>query len=72
MIKTFIINPGQRPTDDQIKEVLEAKKQPITFDEDFPEMSPQCIKLSKVQLCKETEEKPNNIQPCFCRAFLYR
>ena len=43
MTKTFIIKPGQRPTDDQIREVLEAKKQPITFDEDSPEMSPAKI-----------------------------
>ena len=47
MTKTFIINPGQRPTDDQIKEVLEAKKQPITFDEDSPEMSPAMYKAFK-------------------------
>ena len=47
MTKTFTIKPGQRPTDDQIREVLEAKKQPITFDEDSPEMSLAMFKAFK-------------------------
>ena len=38
MIKTFTIEPGQCPTEEQIKEVEEAKKYPITFDEDCEEL----------------------------------
>lgn len=57
MIKTFIINPGQRPTDDQIKEVLVAKKQPITFDEDFPEMSPAMYKAFKSAVVQRNRRK---------------
>ena len=47
MTKTFTIKPGQRPTDEQRREVLEAKKQPIIFDEDSPEMSPAMFKAFK-------------------------
>lgn len=57
MTKTFIINPGQRPTDDQIKEVLEAKKQPITFDEDSPEMSPAMFKAFKSAVMQRNRRK---------------
>ena len=57
MIKTFIINPGQRPTDDQIKEVLEAKKHPITFDEDSPEMSPAMFKAFKSAVVQRNRRK---------------
>ena len=57
MTKTFIINPGQRPTDDQIKEVLEAKKQPITFDEDSPEMSPAMYKAFKSAVAQRNRRK---------------
>ena len=34
MTKTFTINKGQKPTSEQLKEVEEAKKYPIEFDED--------------------------------------
>lgn len=57
MTKTFIIKPGQRPTDDQIREVLEAKKQPITFDEDSPEMSPAMFKAFKSAVIQRNRRK---------------
>ena len=41
---TFIIEAGQKPTEEQLQEVMEAKKYPIEFDEDRPELSSQCIK----------------------------
>ena len=44
MIKTFTIEKGQIPTPEQLKEVEEAKKYPIIFDEDCPEVSPAMIK----------------------------
>ena len=34
MIKTFIIENGQKPTKEQLKEVEKAQKYPIVFDED--------------------------------------
>ena len=36
MTKTFTIENGQKPTVEQLKEIEEAKKHPITFDEDCP------------------------------------
>ena len=57
MTKTFIIKPGQRTTEDQIREVLEAKKQPITFDEDSPEMSPAMFKAFKSAVIQRNRRK---------------
>jgi hypothetical protein len=34
MIRKYSIHPGQKPTREQLKEVEEAKKHPIVFDED--------------------------------------
>ncbi|MCR5591435.1 MAG: hypothetical protein K6F73_07845 [Lachnospiraceae bacterium] len=47
MIKTYVIEPGQKPTAEQLKEVEEAKKRPIEFDEDCEELSPEMIKAFK-------------------------
>ncbi len=44
MMKTYIVNDGQKPTPEQIKEVEDASKQPIVFDEDCPELSPKMMK----------------------------
>ena len=46
MIKTYTTN-GQPPSDEQLKEVEEAKKYPIVFDEDCEELSPAMIKAFK-------------------------
>ena len=40
MIKRLAVTKGQEPTLEQLKEVEEAKKYPIEFDEDCPELSP--------------------------------
>lgn len=47
MIKTFTINPGQKLTKEQLKEVEKAASRPITFDEDCPELSPAMYKAFK-------------------------
>ena len=47
MTKTYVVEPGQKPTPEQLKEVEDAKKLPITFDEDCPELSPAMIKAFK-------------------------
>ena len=57
MTKTFTIKPGQRPTDEQRREVLEAKKQPIIFDEDSPEMSPAMFKAFKSAVIQRNRRK---------------
>ena len=40
MIRKYSIHPGQKHTREQIKEVEEAKKHPIVFDEACEELSP--------------------------------
>ena len=40
MIKTFTIDKGQKPSEEQLQEIEAASKMPITFDEDCPELSP--------------------------------
>lgn len=47
MTKTFIIENGQMPTEEQLKEVAEAKKHPIVFDEDCQELPPAMMKAFK-------------------------
>ena len=49
MTKTFIIDKGQKPTNEQLQEVMEAKKRTIVFDEDSPDCLLQCIKHFRVQ-----------------------
>lgn len=44
MIRTLVIESGQKPTKEQLKEVEEAKKTPIVFDEDCEELSPAMLK----------------------------
>ena len=43
MIRTLVIENGQKPTKEQLKEVEEAKKTPIVFDEDCEELSPAML-----------------------------
>lgn len=40
MLKTYVVKKGQKPTEEQIREIQEAAKRPITFDEDCEELSP--------------------------------
>lgn len=34
MVRTFVIENGQKPTEKQLNEIIEAKKHPIVFDKD--------------------------------------
>ena len=47
MIKTLIIEKGQKPSPEQLREIEEAKKYPIVFDEDCQELSPAMMKAFK-------------------------
>lgn len=47
MTKTFIIENGQKPTQEQLKEIEEAQNSPIVFDEDCEELSPAMMKAFK-------------------------
>ena len=47
MTRTLIIESGQKPTEEQLREVEEVKKNPIIFDEDCEELSPAMMKAFK-------------------------
>lgn len=47
MIKALVISQGENPTEQQLKEVEEAKNSPIVFDEDCKELSPAMLKAFK-------------------------
>ncbi len=36
-----VIMPGQKPTEEQIREIKEAAKRPVVPDEDCPELTPE-------------------------------
>ena len=57
MTKTFTIDKGQKPTDEQLQEVMEAKKQPVVFDEDSPELSPAMYKAFKSSVIQRNRKK---------------
>ena len=57
MIKTFTINKGQKPTEEQLQEVMKAKKRPIVFDADSPELSPTMCKAFKCSVIQRNRKK---------------
>ena len=57
MIRTFNIDKGQKPTDAQLQEIYEAKKKPIVFDEDSPELSLAMYNASKSAVIQRNRKK---------------
>lgn len=57
MTRTLIIESGQQPTEEQLKEVEEAKKSPIHFDEDCAELSPVMMKAFKSAVVHRNRRK---------------
>lgn len=43
MLKKYELKPGSKLTEEQIQEIELAKKKPIVFDEDAPELTPKMI-----------------------------
>ncbi len=57
MIRTLIIESGQKPTKEQLKEIEEAQKSPIVFDEDCKELSPAMMKAFKSAVVQRNRKK---------------
>ena len=57
MTKTLIIESGQRPTREQLREVEEAQKNPIVSDEDCGELSPAMMKAFKSAVAQRNRKK---------------
>ena len=48
MIRTVTLNRGQKPTEEQIRQIEEAAKREIVFDEDAPELTPAMEKAFRL------------------------
>jgi len=57
MIKTFTVNKGEKPTKEQMQEVMNAKKSPIVPDEDAPELSLAMYKAFKCSVIQRNRKK---------------
>lgn len=57
MTKTFTIENGQHLTPEQLREVEEAKRYPITFDEDCQELSPAMVKAFRSAVVQRNRNK---------------
>jgi len=56
-IKKTVVS-GQKPTEDQIREVREAAKQPVVFDDDSPELTPaQYAEMAEMARRRRNEQK---------------
>ena len=56
MTKTYIKN-GNKPTEEEIREVREAAKQQIVFDEECEELSPAMMKAFKCVVAQRNRRK---------------
>ena len=57
MDKTYVINNGQSPTKEQLREIEEAKKSPIVLDEECEELSPAMIKAFQSAIVQKNKKK---------------
>lgn len=57
MTKTFTIEKGQKPTEEQLQEVIEAKKQSIVYDEESLELSPAMYKAFMSSVIQRNRKK---------------
>lgn len=57
MTKTFIIESGQKPTEEQLKEIEEAQNSPIVFDQDCEELSPAMMKAFRSAVVQRNRKK---------------
>lgn len=57
MDKTYVISKGQKPTKEQLREIAEAKRHPVMFDEDCPELSPAMYKEFRCSLNQRNRKK---------------
>lgn len=57
MTRTFTIEKGQKPTEEQLQEVIDAQRHPIVYDEDSPELSPAMYKAFKSSVIQRNRKK---------------
>ena len=57
MMKTYVVKKGQKPTEEQIREIREAAKRPITFDEDCEELFPAMLKAFRCVVAQRNRNR---------------
>ncbi len=57
MIRTYILKKGQKPTEEMLRQVAEAAKRPITFDEDCPELTDDQIAEFKMLMRQQKSRR---------------
>ncbi len=57
MTKTYTIENGQKPTEEQLAEAEAAKDQPIVFDDDCPELSDAMMKAFRCAVIQRNRKK---------------
>ena len=61
MIRTVTLDRNQKPTKEQIKQIEEAAKRKIVFDEDSPELTPAMEKAFRLAAKNRNTQKKTNI-----------
>ncbi len=61
MIRTVTLDRSQKPTAEQIRQIEEAKKRDIIFDEDSPELTPAMEKAFRLAAKNRNTQRKMNI-----------
>lgn len=61
MIRTVTSDRNQKPTEEQIKQIREAAKKKIVFDEDSPELTPAMEKAFRLAAKNRNTQRKINI-----------
>lgn len=61
MIRTATLDRNQKPTEEQIKQIREAAKRDIVFDEDSPELTPAMEKAFRLVAKNRNTQRKINI-----------
>lgn len=61
MIRTVTLDRNQKPTKEQIRQIEEAKKREIVFDEDSPELTPAMEKAFRLAAKNRNTQRKTTI-----------
>nr|WP_304578272.1 hypothetical protein [uncultured Acetatifactor sp.] len=61
MIRTATLDRNQKPTEEQIRQIREAAKKEIVFDEDSPELTPAMEKAFRLAAKNRNTQRKMNI-----------
>ena len=61
MIRTVTLDRNQKPTKEQIRQIEEAAKRDIVFDEDSPELTPAMEKAFRLAGKNRNTQRKTNI-----------